>query len=293
MEMVNKILPYYQIRAIGGTLYLIGIIIGTYVIYKTVRKAGKVPDTLAEAHGFSTIEHKKTVYGTVQKAAENLGLVMGMLSLIAVSIGGIVQILPLLINHSTEEKIATLKPYTPLEIEGRDIYIREGCNNCHSQMIRTFKEEEMRYGPYSRAGEFEYDFPHLWGSKTTGPDLQKLGKKYGDLWHYKHMDDPTSMTLNSTMPRYDWLLKDLLDTSYTSDKLKVMAKLGVPYTQEDIDNAVSNLKKQAEKIATGIQEQGINANKNAEIIALIAYLQRLGIDGREAVEPTPKKSEGK
>ena len=183
-------------------------------------------------------------------------------------------------------------PYTPLEIEGRDIYIREGCNNCHSQMIRTFKEEEMRYGPYSRAGEFEYDFPHLWGSKTTGPDLQKQGKKYGDIWHYKHMEDPTSMTPKSTMPKYDWLLRDKLDTSYyTSDKLKVMAKLGVPYSNEDIENASNNLNKQAEKIANGIQEQGIHVDKSAEIIALISYLQRLGIDGREAVD-SQKTPEG-
>lgn len=293
MEMINKILPYYYLRAIGGTLYLVGIIIGTYVIYKTIKLAGKTPDTLAEANSFSKIEHNKTVFGSVQKAAENLGLVMGMLTLAAVSIGGIVQIVPMLINHSAEEKIATLKPYTPLEIEGRDIYIREGCNNCHTQMIRTFKEEEMRYGPYSRAGEFEYEFPHLWGSKSTGPDLQKLGKKYGDIWHFKHLEDPASMTPNSTMPKYDWLIRDRLDTSYTSDKLKVMAKLGVPYSQEEIENATRDLMKQAAGIAAELEKQGVQVNKNSEIIALIAYLQRLGIDGREALEAQKKKAEAK
>jgi cytochrome c oxidase cbb3-type subunit I/II len=157
-------------------------------------------------------------------------------------------------------------------------------------MIRTYKEEEMRYGPYSRAGEFEYDFPHLWGSKINGPDIQKIGKKYGDLWHYKHMEDPLSVSPNSIMPKYDWLLRDKLNTSYTEDKLKVMAKLGVPYSQEEIENAKENLMKQAENIANGLKEQGVNVDKSTEIIALISYLQRLGIDGRKEIEGNKKQA---
>ncbi|BBH53649.1 cytochrome-c oxidase, cbb3-type subunit I [Fluviispira sanaruensis] len=293
MEMAKTILPYHYIRAIGGSLYLIGFIIGAYILFKTIRLAGKVPDTEAEAAPFSNIEHNKTTFGSLQKAAENLGLVMGMLSLIAVSVGGIIQILPILISHSTEERIPTLKPYSPLELEGRDIYIREGCSNCHSQMVRTFKEEVMRYGPYSKAGEFEYDFPHLWGSKQTGPDLHRLGKKYGDLWHYNHMMDPTTMTPDSTMPKYDWLAKDLLNTSYTSDKLKVMAKLGVPYSAEEIENANALLNKQAEEIQKGLVSQGVNISSQSEMIALIAYLQRLGVDGNTFEQSQKNKEESK
>ncbi|MCG6915270.1 cbb3-type cytochrome c oxidase subunit II, partial [bacterium BMS3Abin03] len=161
---------------------------------------------------------------------------------------------------------------------GRDIYIREACNSCHSQLIRPFRSETERYGEYSKAGEFVYDHPFLWGSKRTGPDLQREGGKYPNVWHYLHMENPQSMSPGSIMPRFPWLLTNDLDTSYTRKKISVMRTLGVPYPDGYENVANDDLTKQSENIALDLQKNGAPAEPNKEIIALIAYLQRLGTD---------------
>jgi cytochrome c oxidase cbb3-type subunit I/II len=186
--------------------------------------------------------------------------------------------------------IASVKPYTPLELHGRDVYISEGCNNCHSQMVRPFRSETERYGEYSKAGESVYDHPHLWGSKRTGPDLAREGSsklRKPNSWHFKHMYDPRSLSPGSIMPAYPWLLDNEYDTTTTAAKINAMITLGVPYDEHPYgDNyaAIANedVVKQANEIVEDmrsvLEEDGFDVNPNKEIIALIAYLQRLGVD---------------
>ncbi|MCB0340113.1 MAG: cytochrome-c oxidase, cbb3-type subunit II, partial [Bdellovibrionales bacterium] len=171
--------------------------------------------------------------------------------------------------------------YTPLQLEGRDIYIREGCYNCHSQMVRPFRDEAVRYGEYSKAGEFVYDHPFQFGSKRTGPDLHRVGGKYPNYWHYRHMLEPQSTTPNSIMPQYPWLYKNDLNTNLTGSKLLAMKKLGVPYSDDEISNALEALKLEASQIVSDLKAQGAGNTsglEQKEIVALIAYLQRLGTD---------------
>ncbi|MDH3004141.1 MAG: cytochrome-c oxidase, cbb3-type subunit II, partial [Flavobacteriia bacterium] len=220
---------------------------------------------------------------------------MTILSLIVVAIGGIIEIIPTLVIKSNIPIIKNVKPYTPLELEGRDIYIKENCNSCHSQQIRPFRDEVVRYGEYSKAGEFIYDHPFLWGSKRTGPDLSREGGKNPSSWHYKHMLNPRSTSPNSIMPKYPWLIFNELDRSNIQNKMKTLVKLGVPYTKEEIKNAYKDMDIQANKIVLDIYNEAneikkeINIQKQQkgskfiplekrEIIALIAYLQRLGKD---------------
>ena len=188
------------------------------------------------------------------------------------------ELVPTFLIEKNVPLIASVMPYTPLELEGRDLYIREGCNNCHSQMIRPFRSETERYGEYSKAGEFVYDHPFLWGSKRTGPDLHRLGNKYPDTWHWQHMLEPESMSPGSIMPAYPWLISDKLNASDLETKISVMRSLGVPYAEGYEEQARADMEAQAQAIANGLVEQGIETAADAEIIALIAYLQRLGTD---------------
>jgi cytochrome c oxidase cbb3-type subunit I/II len=183
--------------------------------------------------------------------------------------------------------IASVQPYTALEVQGRDLYIKEGCVNCHSQMVRPFRSETERYGEYSKAGEFVYDHPFLWGSKRIGPDLHRIGGKYPNSWHYHHMRDPTSMSPGSIMPSYPWLLENKLDISNTSAKLKALQKVGVPYDDMTITYANEDLRKQAQQLSSQLANDGINVKSDREIVALIAYLQRLGTDIKK-MEPSSK-----
>lgn len=203
---------------------------------------------------------------------------MLVLSLIVLAIGGLIEMVPTFLVKSNVPTIASVKPYTPLELQGRDIYIREGCYNCHSQMIRPFRYEVARYGEYSKAGEFVYDHPFQWGSKRTGPDLARIGGKYPDSWHFNHMYDPTSTSAKSIMPPYPWLMDKDLDISTTNSKIHAMRKLGVPYEEGYEAIANDDLKIQAKQIADNLKNDKINISENKEIIALIAYLQRLGKD---------------
>ena len=213
---------------------------------------------------------------------EGNSLLLTVLATVLISIGGLIEIVPLIAVKANIPSIASVEPYSPLELEGRDIYIREGCYNCHSQMIRPFRAETLRYpGGYGKPGEFVYDHPFQWGSKRTGPDLLRVGGKYPDSWHYLHMENPQETSEGSIMPPYPWLLERELDTRLTSRKLKAMRTLGVPYSDFEIDNALSDLEQQAQGIADRLAETKIEVEPDREIIAMIAYLQRLGTDAHE------------
>jgi cytochrome c oxidase cbb3-type subunit I/II len=183
--------------------------------------------------------------------------------------------------------ISSVKPYTPLEVMGRDIYIREGCVGCHSQMVRPFRSETERYGEYSKVGEFIYDHPFLWGSKRTGPDLHRVGGKYPDAWHYNHLDDPRSTSPGSIMPRYPWLLTQKLDTSSLPARIGALRKVGVPYPAGYETKALAELQAQSSKIVTNLQVGLVKTPPDKEIVALIAYLQRLGTDIKAAPSTAP------
>jgi cytochrome c oxidase cbb3-type subunit I/II len=278
LETVTQILPMYLIRAIGGTIYFSGVIVMIYNLVKTVQSGKLIANQEASAPALVAYEAHNNEYW--HKWIERKPIQMLILSAVLVLIGGLVEIIPMMMIDNNVPKIASVKPYTPLELEGRDLYIREGCVGCHSQMVRPFRSETERYGEYSKSGEFIYDRPFLWGSKRTGPDLHRIGAKYPDSWHYNHMNEPTSMAPGSIMPPYPWLLKKDLNTQYTASKIKVLQSLGTPYPDGFADKAVDDLKAQAKKIAESLEKDKITQEnlENKEIIALIAYLQRLGTD---------------
>jgi cytochrome c oxidase cbb3-type subunit I/II len=210
-------------------------------------------------------------------------------SLVVILIGGIVEMVPTFLVKSNVPTIAAVKPYTPLELHGRDVYIKEGCNNCHSQMVRPFRHETERYGPYSKSGEFVYDHPFLWGSKRTGPDLHRVGGKYPDSWHYSHMIEPQRMSYGSIMPVYDWLAETMIDTSTTQAKISAMRTLGVPYPEGYELQANADVRDQQKKIVSNLANDKIEAEPNSELVALIAYLQRLGTDIKMEDQTAQKK----
>ncbi|OAD90212.1 cytochrome C oxidase Cbb3 [Aequorivita soesokkakensis] len=311
LETVTQIMPFYWMRAIGGTLYITGAFILLYNIVMTARKGSKVTDELAEAAPLTPVTKKQTAGEGWHTWLERRPVKLTIYATIAILIGGAVQIIPSLMVDDYVPKISSVKPYTPLELEGRDIYIREGCVNCHSQMIRPFRSEVERYGEYSKSGEYVYDHPFLWGSKRTGPDLHRVGGKYSDTWHLNHMYDPQAISSGSIMPRYNWLITSELDKSDTEAKMRAMVSLGVPYTEEEIANAQTLMDEQGEKIEKNLygdpdfaktyeadkkyaQENGEEFidMKNREIVALIAYLQRLGTDIKvETTEDASAKNE--
>ncbi len=213
------------------------------------------------------------------KIIESKSAIMAIMVTVLVSIGGLVEVVPL---YTVQEQVVTIedvKPYRPLELEGRDIYIREGCYTCHSQAIRPFRDETERYGPYSKAGEYVYDRPFQFGSKRTGPDLQRVGGKYKDSWHYLHFKNPRDTSPGSIMPNYPWLYDTKLDTSHTLKKMEVLRTLGTPYDDKDMEKALRQLERDAKRIAERIERDGIeDVDPESEVIALIAYMQKLGKD---------------
>jgi cytochrome c oxidase cbb3-type subunit I/II len=278
LETVVQIVPMYKLRAFGGFLYLSGALVMGYNLIKTVRSGKLIADEPAEAPSLSSVEVVHAGNTHWHRWIERRPVQMLIWSLVVILIGGMVEIIPMLTIKSNIPTIASVKPYTPLELQGRDIYIREGCYTCHSQMIRPFRSETERYGEYSKAGEFVYDHPFQWGSKRTGPDLAREGGKYPDSWHYNHMLDPTTMSPGSIMPAYEFLIDKNLDISTTGAKIRVMQKLGVPYPDNYATLANDDLVKQANKISSNLKKEGVAVESNKEIIALIAYLQRLGVD---------------
>ncbi|RDI04466.1 cytochrome-c oxidase, cbb3-type subunit I [Flavobacterium sp. AG291] len=298
LETVKEIMPMYWMRAIGGTLFVIGMLVLVYNIIQTIRQGQKIEDEAAEAPALERITAKRMKGEKFHPWLERRPIQLALLATVAILIGGIIQIVPTIMVKSNIPTISTVKPYTPLELEGRDLYIREGCVSCHSQMIRPFRSEVERYGEYSKSGEYVYDHPFLWGSKRTGPDLMRIGGKYSDNWHFNHMWDPQSTSAGSIMPSYKWLFDNKpMDYSETQKKMEVMVKLGVPYTKDEIANAPQLVKEQAAKIEKSLHTdpdfvksyeeskkaavargEQFTEMKDREIIALIAYLQRLGTD---------------
>lgn len=297
LETVTQIIPMYWMRAIGGSLYIVGAFVMLYNIVKTIRQGSAVEDELAEAAALQPVTSKRTAGEAYHSWLERRPVKLTIFATIAILIGGIVQIVPSLMVDEYVPVISSVKPYTPLELEGRDLYIREGCVSCHSQMVRPFRSEVERYGEYSKAGEYRYDFPFLWGSKRTGPDLHRVGMKYSDNWHLNHMYDPQSTSSGSIMPSYTWLIQDELDKSDTEDKMRAMQTLGVPYTDEEIERAQQWMTEQGTEIEKNLYQdpdfvKSYEADKkfaaengeeftemrDREIVALIAYLQRLGTD---------------
>lgn len=277
LETVIQIRPMYAARSLGGVLYLAGVIMMTYNIFKTVKAGSFVANEEAEASALpkTIVSHGNEHW---HRWIERKPIQLMVFSLIVILIGGMIEMIPTFLVKSNVPTISSVKPYTPLELQGRDIYVREGCYTCHSQMIRPFRSETARYGEYSKAGEFVYDHPFQWGSKRTGPDLHRIGGKYPDSWHFNHMLDPTTMSPGSIMPAYPWLLEDDLDTTSTAAKIRIMTAMGVPYPKGFDKIANKNLTEQSDSITSSLKRDGIETLSNKEIVALIAYLQRLGTD---------------
>ncbi len=299
IETVIRIVPMYWVRLIGGTLFFGGLLIMVYNLVKTMRSApadyavepevnapplvsdfsapGATTPANTYDHAFYRFQH--AMRHGFHRILEGRVVLFTVLTALALSVGSLVEALPMFLDKDNVKTIASVKPYTPLELLGRDIYLREGCYNCHSQMVRPFLHETERYGEYSKGGEFVYDHPFQWGSKRTGPDLHRVGGKYPSLWHVRHMPDPRSTTPGSVMPRYPHLLKDPLDTSEIGAKLRAMRTVGVPYTDGEIETAKASIDGQAHRIAAEVEaQQGPTGLADREITALTAYLQRLGTD---------------
>lgn len=276
LETVTQIIPMYVLRAVGGFLYLSGTILMAYNLMKTAKLGTFLAEEEAEA---PALEKIAPTGGGWHSVLERKPALFTGLALVAILIGGVVELVPTFLIKSNIPTIASVKPYSPLELHGRDIYIREGCNVCHTQMVRPFRSETERYqGEYSKAGEFVYDHPFLWGSKRTGPDLHRVGSKYTDSWHFNHMLDPTSMSPGSIMPPYPWLYTQKVDKELTAGKISALRTVGVPYEAGYESSANNDLDKQANGIVESLSNDNISINSDAEIIALIAYLQRLGMD---------------
>jgi cytochrome c oxidase cbb3-type subunit I/II len=280
LTTVIQLKPLYITRAIGGTLFMTGVIIMIYNLMKTAKQGQLIANEAAEAPAMEVEAAHKGEHW--HRWLERRPGQMLIWATILVLIGGIIEILPMISIDSQTPRISSVKPYTPLELQGRDVYIREGCVSCHSQMIRPFRSETVRYGEYSKSGEFIYDRPFLWGSKRTGPDLHRIGGKYSNLWHYSHMLEPTSMSPGSLMPAYPWLLINKLDTSSTVVKISTLRKIGTPYPPAYEEIANQDLREQAQTIADDLRKTDIKIKDDQldkrEIVALIAYLQRMGTD---------------
>jgi cytochrome c oxidase cbb3-type subunit I/II len=276
LETVVRLRPMYALRAAGGSLFVLGAVVAVYNLYRTARQGRFLSDEEAQAAPFHRMVPQTG--SAWHRALESRPVQFGLFIFLAVAIGGVVEFVPTALVRSNIPTIASVKPYTPLEIEGRDLYIREGCVGCHSQMVRPLRAETARYGDYSKAGEFVYDHPFLWGSKRTGPDLHREGGKYPDSWHFVHMKQPSATSPGSIMPAYAWMYDATLDTTHIEGKIITLRRLGVPYPEGYEGRAEADLKRQANTIAEGLTRGGLAASSDREIVALIAYLQRLGTD---------------
>ena len=289
LETVVQITPMYALRAVGGSLFILGSLFGSYNLFKTAKQGMLTAEEEAQAPAL--IDPAAGSHEKWHRRLEGRPIQFSLLVVVTILIGGIVEYLPTALIDSNVPTIASVQPYTPLEVEGRDIYIAEGCNNCHSQMIRPFRSETERYGEYSKAGEFVYDHPHLWGSKRTGPDLHRIGGKYPDSWHLRHMYDPSSTSPGSIMPAYPWMLTKQMDTETISKRISALRAVGVPYPDGYEDQAIDDMMHQAKEIADRLAAEGfsniegIEITSDKQIIAVIAYLQRLGIDIKGGNDP--------
>jgi len=283
METVTQILPMYYLRIVGGSLYLIGFLLFIYNVMATARSGKLVAEEEASAPALERISKKRQEGETAHRWVERRWVPFTIWAFVAIIIGTIIEIIPMLMVKSNVPTISSVTPYTPLELAGRDIYIREGCYTCHSQQVRPFRSETERYGEYSKAGEFVYDHPYQWGSRRMGPDLAREGVKGGKIyksnaWHYNHMLRPQDVNPQSVMPAYPWLISDQLDMDIIPAKIRAMQTLGVPYPEGYDQKAVADVKAQAKLIADDLGKNNIKVQSDREIIAMIAYLQRLGVD---------------
>ncbi len=286
LDTVIAILPMYMLRAFGGLLYLAGALLMSYNLIKTAKSGSFIANEAAEA---PALEKKEVTGGHWHGVLERKPVIFTVLAFVAILIGGVFELVPTFLIKENIPTITSVQPYTPLELHGRDIYIREGCVNCHSQMIRPLRHEVVRYDQvdmeYSKAGEYVYDHPFLWGSKRTGPDLHRVGKKYNNGWHFEHMRVPDKISDKSIMPPYPWLYTQDIDMASVPGKISAMRTLGVPYQDRYEEIAVEDLKNQALQITSSLKEElvgfddaAVQKYQDKEIIALIAYLQRLGTD---------------
>jgi len=277
LETVTRIIPMYMLRALGGLMYLSGAIIMVYNIFKTVQKGSFIANEAATVPA----DLPKEVSDTKEhwhRWIEKRPIQMLVLSLVVVAIGGVLEIVPTFLVKSNIPTIASVQPYTPLELQGREVYLAEGCYVCHSQMVRPFRDEIVRYGEYSKAGEFIYDHPFQWGSKRTGPDLHRVGGKYPDSWHYNHMLEPQSISPGTIMPAYPWMVDKSIDTTMTPKIIRAMQTIGVPYEEGYDKIANKELMEQAQAIVDNLAKDNLPTHPTSEMVALIAYLQRLGTD---------------
>jgi cytochrome c oxidase cbb3-type subunit I/II len=311
VETVVKLLPMYWVRALGGALYLIGALLMAYNLLRTwQRRPAHYAEPIFTAPALARdyvepppppsplersqapvaqigIRLEKLLLGYWHRRWEGLPVLLTVMTVVAVVVASLFEILPTFLIRSNVPTIAAVRPYTPLELAGRDIYLREGCYNCHSQMVRPFLAETERYGEYSKAGEFVYDHPFQWGSRRIGPDLHRVGRKYQHLWHVGHMENPRSINAGSIMPSYGWLLQRDLDFAAIQRRVDAMALLGVPYDRAALTRAPALAAAQAHELAaTVVQDGGPAGLEHKEIIALTAYLQRLGTD-LKAPPPAP------
>jgi cytochrome c oxidase cbb3-type subunit I/II len=289
VNMLDGMKSFYMLRSLGGLIFLIGAVLMVVNLMKTAKQGSFLANESAEAPALSK---NVTIHGKEHwhRVIERRPIQMLILSLVMVAIGGVLEMVPTFLVKENIPSIPSVKPYTALELEGRDIYVREGCYTCHSQMVRPFRSEVVRYGEYSKAGEFVYDHPFQWGSKRTGPDLARVGMKYGHDWHYNHMARPQETETKSIMPGYGWLFDTPIDKEGTKAKLEAMAIIGVPYSDEYINTYKADLEAQSKEIYDFLKPMDDDGklyrdddgesmlNEDSEIIALIAYLQRIGTD---------------
>lgn len=283
LETSSHLKPLYIFRIFGGCLFLIGFLLFLYNIIKTIKTGTLLNNEPSEAPALVNTTSRSAAGETIHRWLERKSVRFALIVFIALVIGGAVEIIPMLKIESNIPKIKTVKPYTPLELAGRDIYISNGCYNCHSQMVRPLRYETDRYGEYSKIGEFVYDHPFQWGSRRSGPDLARAGyigsSTYKTaIWHYNHFLNPIEMNPQSIMPSYSWLAEKDVDTSQIAAKIKVMQILGVPYEKGYEKIAVTVYQKQAEDIVAELKASGIEVKPTKEVIALIAYLHKLGKD---------------
>ena len=290
LQTVDMIAPMYKMRSVGGLLYLIGGILMVINLWKTVAMGKFIEEEAAEAPALVKVESHQGEHW--HRWIERKPIQLLVLSLVAVAIGGVIEMVPTFLVKENIPTITSVKPYSPLELHGRDIYISEGCYTCHSQMVRPFRDEVARYGEYSKSGEFVYDHPFQWGSKRTGPDLARVGKKYSNDWHFNHMYEPSAISDGSIMPRYPFLLTSGIDIMRTPKMIKAMQTLGVPYEKGYHNQANQDLEKQAKEITADLMKsdlvkqtmelEGVKDLTYTKMVALIAYLQRIGTDIKAA-----------
>ena len=283
METLTQILPMYSIRIIGGALFMVGFIIMMYNLFKTMASGSIENNEPAEAPALVLLGSRNPAQETVHRWMERRGVRFSIIVFVALAIGGAVEIIPMIFIKSNIPTIDSVKPYTPLELAGRDIYISEGCYTCHSQMVRPFRWETDRYGEYSKIGEFVYDHPFQWGSRRTGPDLARAGVIGGQMyknaaWHYNHFMDPQKMNQQSTMPKYPWFAKKEIDTDIIPAKIRALQTLGVPYPEGFDKIAVDDLMKQAQIIVADLKLSNIEIEPTKQLVAMIAYMHKLGKD---------------